>query len=63
MRCSIGLRLHLPAWWLARMVTARQAAWLAEPWGALGTHNNEKRRLTLEDVERRFRRSGAVSGI
>jgi hypothetical protein len=24
-------------------------------------HNNEKRRLTLEDVERRFRRSGAVS--
>jgi len=32
-------------------------------WGALGTHNNEKRRLTLEDVERRFRRSDAVSGI
>jgi hypothetical protein len=32
------------------------------PWGALGTHNNEKRRLTLEDVERRFRMSDAVSG-
>jgi len=31
-------------------------------WGALGTHNNEKRRLTLEDVERRFRRSAAGFG-
>lgn len=34
----------------------------ASTWGALGTHNNEKRRLTLEDVERRFRRSAAVFG-
>jgi hypothetical protein len=25
------------------------------PWGALGTHTNEKPRLTLEDVGRRFR--------
>jgi hypothetical protein len=33
------------------------------PRGALGTHNNEKRRLTLEDVGRRFRRSDAVSCI
>lgn len=31
-------------------------------WAALGPHNNEKRRLTLEDVERRFRRSAAVFG-
>lgn len=31
-------------------------------WGALGTHNNEKRRLTLEDAERRSRRSAAVFG-
>jgi hypothetical protein len=29
---------------------------------ALGPHNNEKRRLTLEDAERRFRRSAAVFG-
>jgi len=34
----------------------------ASTWGALGTHNNEKRRLTLEDAGRRFRRSAAVFG-
>jgi hypothetical protein len=27
---------------------------------ALGPQTNEKRRLTLEDVERRFRRSAAI---
>ena len=32
------------------------------PWGALGTHTNEKRRLTLTDVERRLCRSAAVFG-
>ncbi len=31
----------------------------ASTWGALGTHNNAKRRLTLEDVERQFRSSAA----
>jgi hypothetical protein len=30
-------------------------------WDAPGTHNIEKRRLTMEDVKRRFRRSGGVS--
>jgi hypothetical protein len=29
-------------------------------WGALGTHTNQKRRLTLEDVGRRFLRPAAV---
>lgn len=29
---------------------------------ALGPQKNEKRRLTLEDVERRFRRSAAILG-
>ena len=32
------------------------------PGAALGPQINEKRRLTLEDVERRFRRSATVFG-
>ena len=35
---------------------------MGSTWGALGTHKDEKQRLTLEDVGRRFRRSDAVSG-
>jgi hypothetical protein len=32
-------------------------------WGAPGRHKNEKRRLVLEDVSRRLRRSDAVFGL
>jgi len=34
----------------------------AKSWAALGPQDNEKRRLTLEDATRRFRRSAAVFG-
>jgi hypothetical protein len=47
---------------LAQHRQSRSAQRTTAPWGALGTHNNEKRRPTLEDVERRFRRSAAVFG-
>ncbi len=46
----------------AALKTRQSSLGLKGAWGALGTHDSEKRRLTLEDVGRRFRRSAAVFG-
>jgi len=57
-----GAGMTLPA---RREIPASRVPWSERPnaaGAALGPHNNEKRRLTLEDVERRFRRSAAVFG-